>query len=197
MSAIWRSISAPYFARHHGRPDGLFATPVRRLQSRTLQIGEQIRKFVAKMFGQFPIGIIAIVPIDKTDQLRFEFTGNRCQTMITQLPLGITIAQIETFEKNRFHISGEYGGGRRGVFQQQVTTVDQVAVAALMICMEELIVDAPAIVDQKCIEIFAQKLDRLLITSAWKNAVDGSYRRSPPPRATTDVHPLASPIHPW
>src|SRR5438105_9968613 len=50
--------------------------------------------------------------------------------------------------------------------------------------MEELIVDAPAIVDQKCIEVFAQKLDRLLITSAWKNAVDGhivAHRRPEPP----------------
>src|SRR5207248_7286167 len=101
---------------------------------------------------------------------------------------GKLIAQIETFEKNHFHISGEYGGGRRGVFQQQVTTVDQVAVAALMICMEELIVDAPAIVDQKCIEVFAQKLDRLLLTSAWEECRRWSYRRSPPPRATTDVH---------
>ena len=75
----------------------------------------------------------------------------------------------------------------------KAATVDQVAVAALMTCMEKLIVDAPAIVDQKCIEVFAQKLDRLLITSAWKNAVDGrivAHRRPEPP---TDVHPTRQP----
>ena len=83
MSAIWSSVPAPHFARHHRRPDRLLATPVCCLQTGTLQISEQIGKFVAEMFGQFAVGIVAIVAIDQTNQLGFKFAGERCQTMLT------------------------------------------------------------------------------------------------------------------
>ena len=63
------------------------------------------------------IGIVAIVPVDQADQLRFELTGKRCQTVITQLPLRITIAHIEAFEQNRFHFARKYCDRGLRVFQ--------------------------------------------------------------------------------
>jgi len=49
------AISTPYLACHHHRPDGLFRSPVRGLQTGTVQEGKESVAFPQKMIGQASI----------------------------------------------------------------------------------------------------------------------------------------------
>src|SRR2546429_4065684 len=73
--------------------------------------------------------------------------------MAGDLTLRITVTEIETLQKNRLHVAGECGRRGRCGHQHFVAAVDQVPRAGLMKRRCELVVDVPAIMDEKSVGI--------------------------------------------
>ena len=92
--------------------------------------------------------------------------------MSADLPLRITVPEIETLSKNGLHVAGE--GGRRGRCRRQhfVAACDQVSCAGLMIRRGELVVAMPAIMDEKSVEFLSQQTGSFLVAAARQDAVD-------------------------
>src|SRR5206468_3087753 len=97
----------------------------------------------------------------------------RGQPMAGDLTLRITVTEIETLQKNRLHVAGECGRRGRCGHQHFVAAVDQVPRAGLMKRRCELVVDVPAIMDEKSVESRSQQTTgSFLVAAAGQDAVD-------------------------
>src|SRR5437879_7702943 len=92
--------------------------------------------------------------------------------MAGDLTLRITVTEIETLQKNRLHVAGEGGRGGRCGNRHFVAAVDQVPRAGLMKRRCELVVDVPAIMDEKSVESRSQQTGSFLVAAAGQDAVD-------------------------
>src|SRR5437868_2347557 len=92
--------------------------------------------------------------------------------MAGDLTLRITVTEIETLQKNRLHVAGECGRRGRCGHQHFVAAVDQVPRAGLMKRRCELVVDVPAIMDEKSVESRSQQTGSFLVAAAGQDAVD-------------------------
>ena len=75
-------IAAPYPARHHRRADGLLGPPVRGLESRTVQEGEDRIALVLQMFGEPRIGCRAVGTVQCPVQPRLQPSASDRQTVL-------------------------------------------------------------------------------------------------------------------
>src|SRR5207247_4977179 len=112
---------------------------------------------------------------------------------------------IETLQKNRLHVAGECGRRGRCGHQHFVAAVDQVPRAGLMKRRCELVVDVPAIMDEKSVESRSQQTGSFLVAAAGQDAVDrrvAGDRDPQPPGCPPTFQPDSSmvtlgPIRTW
>src|SRR3990172_12775898 len=143
-----------------------------------------------------PVLFGTIARSKQTRDISFKPTGGRCQAVIRNLPLQVTVAEIETFQKDRLHIIGEGAGSRGRTFQHFVAAVDQVPGAALMKRRQEFVVDTPSVVNEEPVEFRDRKAYGFIVTAARHNSIDGGvfgHRRPEPPEAS--AHSPARFVH--
>src|SRR5450759_4379813 len=93
----------PHFARHHHGPDGLFRSPVGRIQTWAMQKAEQRILLPPQMVGETLVLRTTIVGLQQAIHLGFQSASGGGQTARADLLLSAAIAQAQALFESRLH----------------------------------------------------------------------------------------------
>src|SRR5262249_19469102 len=137
--------ATPNLAQEDSEADRQLGLPVRGVQTRLTQEGEQLMPMVPQMLRQRLVGRIRLGRENQVGESVLQAAAGHAQAVTADLPRGVTITQIQASPEQFSHSTRKMNGSPRRRRHHVVGTPQQVVEALLMQGFLELIVRGPAI----------------------------------------------------
>ena len=106
VGAVSRAIAAADLAGDDRGADGVFGTPVGRVDRRVPEEGEHGGEFGVQMRGEAPGVVERRRRVDETTEAGEQAAADRCQTVVAQAAVVAAVAQREPGLEDGFHLNG-------------------------------------------------------------------------------------------
>lgn len=161
---------------------------VRVIQTLAPQSGYQMLALMNQLICEAPL-LLQPKPLDdERPHLGFQPAHGGSQSVVREFPMGVSGSKMETHQKNGFYSLRECGRFRRSRLRHFVGAVDQMPVKGLVKCLLELIVDAPAVMNDQSFKLRPRELNGLVVAPSRQDPIDG--------RAGGDCSPELPPMSP-